>query len=210
MSPLSFCLSRNKGNPVPEFVPFPKIPRLRRDCIITEKLDGSNAGIQIVPIGEAEGHDKIISVVDDHAIFAQSRSRFIVPGDDNYGFARWVADNAPELVKLGPGTHFGEWWGQGIQRGYGLKEKRFSLFNVGRWGMDAERAPDCCGVVPLLFEGPFVDDAVEAMLELLKVSGSQAVPGFMKPEGIIVYLPAAKNLYKVLLEKDDIPKGLAA
>ena len=28
-----------------EFVGFPKIPRLTRDCVITEKLDGTNASI---------------------------------------------------------------------------------------------------------------------------------------------------------------------
>lgn len=31
----------------PEFKPFPKMPRLSRECIITEKIDGTNASILI-------------------------------------------------------------------------------------------------------------------------------------------------------------------
>ncbi len=36
-----------------------------------------------------------------------------------------------------PATYFGEWWGSGVQRGYGLQkgDKRFSLFNVSRWAL---------------------------------------------------------------------------
>ena len=52
-----------------------------------------------------------------------------------FGFARWVETNRERLITLlGPGLHFGEWWGSGIQRGYGLTkgDKRFSLFNVER------------------------------------------------------------------------------
>ncbi|MCJ7726507.1 MAG: hypothetical protein MUP76_09000, partial [Acidimicrobiia bacterium] len=47
-------------------------------------------------------------------------SRWITPEVDNYGFARWVKDHEEELrTGLGAGLHFGEWWGQGIQRRYG-------------------------------------------------------------------------------------------
>ena len=57
-------------------------------------------------------------------------------------------------MELGVGQHFGEWWGFGIQRGYGLHERRFSLFNTGRWSDPAVR-PACCGVVPVLADGDF-------------------------------------------------------
>ena len=104
---------------MPEFVAFPKIPRLVRDIIITEKIDGTNASVYV---GE------------DGQVMAGSRSRWITPTDDNFGFAKWVAANADELrTGLGIGTHYGEWWGAGVQRKYGLTEKRFSLFNVSRW-----------------------------------------------------------------------------
>jgi len=32
---------------MPEFIPMPKIPRLMREMVITEKLDGTNASILI-------------------------------------------------------------------------------------------------------------------------------------------------------------------
>lgn len=35
-----------------EFEAFQKIPRLRRDCVITEKLDGTNAQVHITEGGE--------------------------------------------------------------------------------------------------------------------------------------------------------------
>ncbi len=191
-----------------EFMEFPKIPRLRRECIITEKLDGTNAAVRIVPLAQVETDANAIGRVGDYLIYAQSRSRFIIPGTDNFGFASWVVANQEELVLgLGEGTHFGEWWGQGIQRGYGQKQKRFSLFNTIRWD---EAVPTCCYVVPTLYTGVFSDAAVEAALNALRKNGSVAAPEFMKPEGIIVYHVASHHVYKVLLEGDELPKGLAA
>lgn len=173
-----------------EFVPFPKIARLTREMFVTEKIDGTNA--QVI-IGE------------DGSVCAASRTRIITPSDDNYGFARWVQDNAEMLRELGPGRHFGEWWGAGIQRGYGLTEKRFSLFNVGRWGVSR---PACCGVVPLLYCGPFDTAAIDRQVEFLRESGSSAAPGFMFPEGVIAYHTASGLMFKKTLEKDAEPKGM--
>lgn len=177
------------------FEAFPKIPRLRRGCVITEKIDGTNAQVYIT---------------DDGLLLAGSRSRYITVKDDNYGFARWCEANRDELLKLGPGRHFGEWWGSGCQRGYGLAngEKRFSLFNVGRWA--AETLPSCVSLVPVLYTGPFSSDIVDSIIEDLRVNGSKASPGFMKPEGIIVYHAAARSMFKVTLEKDEAHKGEAA
>jgi len=174
-----------------EFIPFPKIPRLKRGCIITEKIDGTNA--QVV-VGE------------DGSVRAGSRKRWITPDNDNFGFATWVKQHEDELRDLGPGQHFGEWWGLGIQRGYELSERRFSLFNSGRWS--GER-PACCNVVPVLYAGDFSTNTVDWVMDTLKETGSQAAPGFMKPEGIIVFMTAARHLYKVLAENDEQPKGLA-
>jgi hypothetical protein len=104
--------------PVP-FESFPKIGRLSRNCTITEKIDGTNAQIYIGEDGE---------------FLTGSRNRWVTPGkQDNYGFSRWAHEHKDELMTLGPGRHFGEWWGLGIQRGYGLQEKRFSLFATHRW-----------------------------------------------------------------------------
>jgi hypothetical protein len=198
-----------------EFIPFPKIPRLKRGCIITEKVDGTNAQVTVWPLLNLSLDQDVpasATAVATHegqsyAIFAGSRNRWITPEKDNFGFASWVKQNADELVKLGEGSHFGEWWGLGIQRGYGLHERRFSLFNTGRWS-DAAVRPACCGVVPVLYAGDFTTDTVDEVMDVLKGAGSVAVPGFMKPEGLVVFMTAARHLYKVLAENDELPKGM--
>jgi len=125
-----------------DFQEFPKMARLNRDVVITEKIDGTNAQILIVPV-TAENNSAVanpgICLCGDFLIRAGSRNRWLASGkQDNAGFAAWVSENRNDLVKLGPGRHFGEWWGRGIQRNYGLDHRRFSLFNVGRWYIDAD------------------------------------------------------------------------
>jgi hypothetical protein len=168
---------------IPPFVEFPSIARLARECIVTEKIDGTNAQVHIT---------------EDGRMFAGSRSRWITPLADNFGFAAWVQANRDELMLLGPGSHFGEWWGSGIQRGYGLTngEKRFALFNVSRWADDAVR-PTCCGVVPTLARmAEFDTQYIEKVMFDLGESGSRLAPGFMKPEGIVVYHEKSRTLFK--------------
>ena len=199
----------------PIFEEFQKIARLSRECVITEKIDGTNGCIFIAEDGqpfELLAGRKVPFMVG-------SRTRWIFPEADNYGFARWAYEHAEALLVLGPGRHFGEWWGQGIQRKYGVSEKRFSLFNVGRWveswkdgnrgplGDKQEYAPDCCHVVPVLARGIFSVDVVDLALAQLRERGSFAAPGFMKPEGVVVWHEAARILFKKTLEKDDSPKG---
>lgn len=172
------------------FEGFPKIPRLKHTCVITEKIDGTNAQI-LVPSDP------------EQPLVAGSRNRYVTPEKDNFGFARWVADNEAMLRRLGPGRHFGEWWGAGIQRRYGLPGKRFWLFNSGRWtGKLPEGLPPEVGVVPVLYHGDFQSDTVDKVLADLATSGSVAAPGFMQPEGIVVFLPASGSLYKVTLDGD--------
>ena len=185
------------------FKPFEKIPRLNRVCTITEKIDGTNGIIHIEPLTDVNAlADGNVAVVGEYLLFAGSRTRWITPAQDNHGFAAWVQDNAEELVaKLGLGTHYGEWWGRGIQRSYGLTEKRFSLFNTARWSDPAVR-PACCGVVPVLYEGPFNTEQTVKELTILKHWGSHAAPGFMDPEGIVVFHHAAGNLFKATIKGD--------
>lgn len=176
-----------------EFEAFDKIARLSRGCTITEKIDGTNACIAINDTGE---------------MFIGSRTRWITPADDNFGFAKWVHDHMTELALLGPGRHWGEWWGAGIQRRYGQTEKRFSLFNSARWSEN--KPPACCSVVPVLYTGIFTSTAADEALDLLRREGSKAAPGFMKPEGIIIYQSAARMYFKKTLDKDDEWKGKSA
>lgn len=196
----------------PEFKEFPKIARLSRECLITEKIDGSNASIHITEEGE---------------FFTGSRTRWITPEEDNYGFSKWAHCHKEELIRLGVGTHFGEWWGGGIQRGYGLKkdDKRFWLFNVERWclyGKEPQQIqngdpkivkiqdvlPPCVGLVPLLYRGVFATQSATECLMYLKDNGSQAATGFNDPEGIVVYHIDGKVGFKKTIKKDEQPKGL--
>jgi len=195
-----------------EFTGFPKLARLSRDCIISEKIDGTNAQILIT---------------EDGQIMTGSRNRWITPGDDNHGFATWCSQHREELLTLGTGRHFGEWWGSGIQRGYNLPkgEKRLSLFNADRWCLHGEtpRAmptadprvnkwqdvlPPCVGVVPILYQGPFTTDACDAALWALRTGGSKAAPGFKLPEGIVCWHIAGNLGFKKTLENDGSPKSI--
>ena len=179
----------------PLFQPWPKTPRLFRKMTITEKIDGTNGAV---------------IVTEDGDVFAQSRNRLVTPGKltDNYGFARWVEDNAPALAELlGPGHHYGEWWGGKIARGYGLQEKRFSLFNTERFKDVPLGVVPGLGTVPVLYRGPFSTEYAQYALNGLIEEGSVAAPGFMRPEGIIVYHSAAQRVFKVLVENDQLPKG---
>ncbi len=201
-----------------DFVEFPKIARYSREVIVTEKIDGSNAQVAIFSREDVEGKvtgwtmaDALVTV-GDLVIFAGSRNRWLTLAQDNFNFAHWVLANQHELVKLGPGRHYGEWWGSGIQRGYGLQkgEKRFSLFNVSRWADDAAR-PACCHVVPVMgrYSGLESLDA-HAVMRTLQEHGSLAVPGFMKPEGIVIFHAQGNVAFKKTFDKDDAGKGHGA
>jgi hypothetical protein len=200
-----------------KFEPMGKIPRYEKDIIITEKIDGINAQIYI---GFEDANEfttaLILSEVGPMSIWAGSRNKWIIPGNDNFGFAAWVRDNAEELIKLGPGRHFGEWWGKGIQRGYGLDKKRFSLFNVSRW--NEENKPVCCHLVPVLYKGPWenkfplhrysadsstiTQTTVYRVFSDLAICGSYAAPGYMNPEGIVIYHTGGNYLFKKTFKKD--------
>jgi hypothetical protein len=177
-----------------EFVEFQKIARLSREIVVTEKIDGSNG---VIHIGEFMN--------GEHPFLVGSRSRWITPEDDNFGFAKWAHAHRDELCDgLGVGTHYGEWWGCGIQRRYGQDTKRFSLFNVARWN---EKRPACCDVVPTLYTGPMDTAAIDAALSVIARDGSHAAPGFMDPEGVVIWHSAARVLFKKTLKKDDEWKG---
>jgi hypothetical protein len=175
-----------------EFIPFPKIHRISRPCVVTEKIDGTNACICITKEGE---------------FLTGSRTKWITPSDDNHGFSKWAHENKDELLKLGIGCHHGEWWGQEIQRTYGLKEKRFSLFNTSKW-LDPLVRPKCCHIVPVLYEGLFDTVEINKCLDRLAQTGSIAAPNFMKPEGIVIFHVAGNFCLKKTLNNDGLPKSL--
>ncbi len=205
-----------------DFIPFGKIPRLSRECVISCKIDGTNASILIAYISKEFTHPKMLDYFygpdgSTWGIFAGSRTRWITPEDDNYGFAKWVLANKEIIKKLGPGLHRGEWMGQGVNRGYGLKEKRFYLFNTFKFIEKEEDrtdpsqivVPAPIRVVPVLTRCNFdvINDAVHECMEYLKCKGSIAVDGWMKPEGIVVYFTSSGTYMKKTIEDDEKPKS---
>jgi hypothetical protein len=183
---------------LPEFISFGKIARLNKEIIITEKIDGTNAQVY---------------VDEKRNVFAGSRSQWITPENDNHGFAKWVEENKTALSELGPGRHYGEWAGLGINRNYGMQQKTFYLFNTGRWRSHhiqgeylnfkaAILPPKCCDVVPVLYKGLFSDLGIKRALLELAVHGSK-LNKFNKPEGIVIYHVAANRYFKVTIENDN-------
>ena len=166
--------------------------------VITEKIDGTNAQINITPGPNG-----------DFILRAGSKNRFLTPDNDNFGFARWCLDNREELIAgLGEGRHFGEWAGPGIQKNkMNLGHKTLFLFNVTRWHEENPN-PLPCGIhtVPILYKGAYdtvmIDRVMAALLDFgseLPANLSLEGPndgGRKDPEGIVIYLPKSGQLFK--------------
>lgn len=176
----------------PEFTPFPSISRFNREVVVTEKIDGTNA--------------QVVVSDDGTQLWAASRSKYVTPEDDNHGFARWVYENKTELLRLGPGSHFGEWWGRGVNKRHPNVEKTFSLFNTSRWN-DPETRPTCCSVVPVIWTGLMIDLDPGKLLNDLQTNGSVADPTCKNPEGIVIFHTPSRSLFKMTLDKNDAHKG---
>lgn len=208
----------------PPFEPFSKIPRYKSALVITEKIDGTNgqititkcSGLVVDPMHDPTNLspfciDKWYDRSDDACfhMYVGSRRRWVAPegtvglekGCDNYAFAHWAKVNHQQLRSLGEGQHFGEWYGAGIGRGYGMTDKKFKLFNSARWNDLNPNRPKCCGVVDVL---PFTDpnEAMESLFE----NGSEITNDFgnrfPNPEGIIVYHPGSRSYFKQTFEYD--------
>jgi hypothetical protein len=219
----------------PAYPKFKSIPRLHRSVYVMEKVNGTNGLIEIVsaekyysePV-QADRSGYAVATDDGaYLVFAGSRNRWLSPENDNFGFAKWVWENAYKLATgLGEGKHYGEWFGKGIQSGYGLNEKRFALFNVNRWydprnpgdiGKYLEHFPKAqhvpflaaVTVAPVIAigNGRDINSTVEYALHTLESEGSVIAPGFMKPEGVVVWHDAAQAYFKATIENDESPKS---
>jgi hypothetical protein len=175
---------------LPPFESFPDIKKLgNAQLVVTQKIHGSNAQIYIYP-GE-----------NGAELVCGSRTRWIAPGDDNYGFAEMVHANKQEFIdKLGYGRHFGEWAGPGINSGEGLTQKTFVLFD--HWKYPPERPlPPNTVIVPVLYSGIFDLSKIDEAMNDLKTNGSKLVTGFMRPEGVVVRIKGER--YKVVFQAEE-------
>lgn len=179
----------------PVFQAWGSIARLDRPIIVTRKIDGTNAAVGIYC---DDG---------DYVVWAQSRSKIITPGKqtDNADFAKWVSENAETLIAdLGEGLHFGEWWGSGIQRNYGKKEKYFSLFNTTRWGEASFTTPNL-EVVEVLGTSDYFDrELIKDCLERLQMRSEET--GFQE-EGIVIFHTQGNLMFKKTIKDDDKGKN---
>lgn len=215
-----------------QFKSWGSTPRFHKGLHITEKIDGTNAGVCVQGVSKTvfDGHPDAMRVFGeecDYLVRAQSRKRIITPGNDNFGFAAWVWENAASLANLlGHGYHYGEWYGEGIQKNpLAVKGRRWALFNTWHWGrkenLDRLRMVDIPGLttVPVLHDeqrdGPADYMTIPAIINGLNAGGSRA-DGFMTlpnahkmdfhvegPEGIIVWQRETRQRYKILLREDD-------
>lgn len=207
------------------FEAWPKIPRWSNETVtITEKIDGTNACVVILPYDPdhefaiQDGYSKVLASIETedaakmYTFATQSRKRFIKPGKDtdNAGFAAWAWESAPQLIALlGYGKHYGEWWGRGIQRGYDLDHKKFSLFRPWRYEHLAltDEVPGL-DVVPTLYSGGAEGLLTTSIiLATLEQEGSKAAPGYMRPEGIIIQSALTQSTYKAFTWDDGLPKS---
>ena len=191
-----------------QFKGWGSTPRWHKGLTVTEKINGTNACVLIY----------------DGQVKAQSRKRMITPDDDNYGFAKWVYDNAGVLMDtLGYGYHYGEWFGEGIQKNpLGIEGKRFALFHATKYtednGYELNKV-DGLETVPLLFHGQANYMTLAEVIEDLENHGSK-VPGakfvrngydhepdvYAPAEGVIVWHKETQQKYKILLEDDAFHK----
>lgn len=180
-----------------QFRKWSSTPRAHKKRRITEKIDGTNACV----------------VIYDGQVKAQSRNRIITPDDDNAGFAKWVYSNAGALMDtLGFGYHYGEWFGEGIQKNpLGVEGKRFALFEATKYttqnGYELNKV-DGLETVPLLFAGDGNYMTIPDIMRELETFGSRVKGANFsaKPEGIIVWHAETQTKTKILLENDGMHK----
>ena len=113
-----------------DFKPFPKVPRLSREIVITEKLDGTNASVWIEIdhgrfIYREHKTAKITHNETVYTVSAGSRKKFLSPGGtlftgdppkpvkgtDNFGFAAWFWSMLLPFISLPISLGVGAWVG---------------------------------------------------------------------------------------------------
>jgi hypothetical protein len=212
---------------------WPDVARLHRGVTLTEMLDGKTAALhvdvvrplhhqvyendrwQTIPEVPVRAGD-VFSLEEDgggprsrsifYRVTVQNTTRIVTVQEDMNGIAAWARENAAGIVAaLGPGIHFGEWWGYKINRGYGLRvgDRRFSLFNTVRWNkLNGQQVPGLYSV-PVLWEGSLENDwmAVPEQVANLKTRGSVAVPGYPYPEGLVLYHHEGDTMFKIRIDE---------
>lgn len=218
---------------------FPSIERLENIyCVITEKIDGTNGLIEIRKDSEIKVKDVeniIPSLTYDTKTVVKfgSRNRYLSYQDDNAGFANFYRhytvrfeDMAKDIIIVSnqeanqtndiptekyPLQIYGEWFGQTIQRQYGLKDKFFMPFSTFYAEKLIEYQVPNIIKPTVLYTGKFDWAVAEGLMHSLLLNGSQVIPGFMRPEGIVIHFPKYNFRLKETFEgakwKNLVPKS---
>lgn len=170
---------------------FPKIPRLENmTYLITEKLDGTNGVI----FKHTDENGK-------YFLKFGSRNKWLTKYEDNFGFFKFCTENLDLILELPDGTHYGEFIGKGIQRGYNLDYRRFYLFNTHEgWAhIDSLIRPVPLlggGILSSLYKNSWYNSAV------LKVPSWSMIDTGTPMEGIMIKISGQKeSLIKVIINK---------
>ena len=74
------------------------------------------------------------------------------------------------------------------------------MFNP-KW---ADQGPSCVSTPPILDQLSTIDaEAISWAMNGLKTRGSVAAPGFMDPEGVVVYHTAGNHMYKQTFDYEE-------
>jgi hypothetical protein len=124
---------------MPTHIPFPDIQQFRNTIkLVRERAEHDGIPLPVLTfVGSVKLHGTNSSIVfpESGGFYCQSRTQVISPGKtDNAGFAAWVEVNKnlfSHLDKSGI-VLYGEWCGQGIQKGVAISQvpKQFIPFAV--------------------------------------------------------------------------------
>lgn len=158
---------------------YPKTGRLTGPWRVTEKIDGTNAVIRVEP----------------GLIRFGSRNRWLTREQDNHGFCAWGERHQAWLANvLGDGTHYGEWYGSRIQRGYGMTTRTLALFDVSRYEERLANAIDNPGLTLV----PVLQDECTDPTEWLRCGGMPSLLGSSPMEGVVLHHHRVRLALKVV------------
>ena len=208
------------------YASFPSIERLENIyCVISEKVDGTNSLIEInevFPVGEPK----------EIQVRFGSRNRYITFNNDNAGFANFFrhyearfkdvaadiilkelevsGETLTECQEQYPLRIYGEWFGSGIQRGYGLKDKFFMPFSTFYAEKLIEYQVPNIIKPNIMYTGKFSQEIADICMQTL-TNGSLVIPEFKRPEGIVIHFPKYNLRLKQTFEgskwEQNIPKA---
>ena len=209
------------------YASFPSIERLENIyCVISEKVDGTNGLIEInevFPVGEPK----------EIQIRFGSRNRYITFNNDNADFANFFrhyearfkdvaadiilkelevsGETLTECQEQYPLRIYGEWFGSGIQRGYGLKDKFFMPFSTFYAEKLIEYQVPNIVKPNIMYTGKFNKLTADMCMNTLAIHGSGIIKDYKRPEGIVIHFPKYNFRLKQTFEgskwEQSIPKA---